>query len=196
MAFWNLHALAQSLLPLVDGDVELLRAALAPYEQVYADEMLARLRAKLGLATERPEDANLADDLLRLMSANRCDYAITWRALARFDSADGAANDALRDHFIDRNGFDGWAARYARRLRAEGSIDAERAQRMNRANPKFVLRNHLAEVAIRDAQRGDFAEIERLLKVLERPFDEQPEHARYAAHPPDWARQIEVSCSS
>jgi uncharacterized protein YdiU (UPF0061 family) len=196
VAFWNLHAFAQSLLPLVDGDVELLLAALAPYEQVYADEMLARLRAKLGLAAERPEDANLADDLLRLMTANRCDYTITWRALARFDSADGAANDALRDHFIDRTAFDAWAARYARRLRAEGSIDVERAQRMNGANPKFVLRNHLAELAIRDAQRGDFGEIERLLKVLEQPFDEQPERAGYAARPPDWASQIEVSCSS
>ena len=67
---------------------------------------------------------------------------------------------------------------------------------MNRVNPKYVLRNHLAEVAIRQAQAGDFTETQRLLKVLERPFDEQPEHAAYADFPPDWAQTIEVSCSS
>ena len=196
IAFWNLHALAQALLPLVDGDAQRLLAALEPYKTVYGEEMLARLRAKLGLATERPEDADLADDLLRLMAADRCDYTITWRALARFDSADGAANEALRDHFVDRTAFDAWAVRYAQRLRAEGSVDAERALRMNQVNPKFVLRNHLAELAIRDAQRGDFGEIDRLLKVLASPFDEQPEHAAYAAYPPGWASEIEVSCSS
>ncbi len=59
---------------------------------------------------------------------------------------------------------------------------------MNRVNPKFVLRNHLAQTAIERAQHGDFGEVQRLLKVLERPFDEQPEHAAYADHPPAWAR--------
>jgi uncharacterized protein YdiU (UPF0061 family) len=67
---------------------------------------------------------------------------------------------------------------------------------MNRTNPKFVLRNHLAEVAIRAAREGDFGETERLRQVLERPYDEQPEHEAYAAFPPDWAQTIEVSCSS
>ena len=67
---------------------------------------------------------------------------------------------------------------------------------MKRANPKFVLRNHLAQAAIERAQQGDFSEVQRLLQVLERPFDEQPEHAAYADHPPAWADQIEVSCSS
>ena len=71
-----------------------------------------------------------------------------------------------------------------------------RAVRMNRVNPKFVLRNHLAQTAIERAQQGDFGEVTRLLQVLEHPFDEQPEHAAYADHPPAWARQIEVSCSS
>ena len=67
---------------------------------------------------------------------------------------------------------------------------------MNRVNPKFVLRNHLAQSAIEHAQQGEFGEVEKLLKVLERPFDEQPENAAYADHPPTWAQQIEVSCSS
>jgi uncharacterized protein YdiU (UPF0061 family) len=67
---------------------------------------------------------------------------------------------------------------------------------MNRVNPKYVLRNHLAQEAIHRAQQGDAGETRRLLKVLQRPFDEQPEHAAYADFPPDWAQHIEVSCSS
>ncbi len=67
---------------------------------------------------------------------------------------------------------------------------------MLHSNPHMVLRNHLGEQAIREAREGDFGEVERLLKVLQRPFDEQPEHAAYAAFPPDWAQQLEVSCSS
>jgi uncharacterized protein YdiU (UPF0061 family) len=67
---------------------------------------------------------------------------------------------------------------------------------MNRVNPKFVLRNHLAETAIRRAKEKDFSEVERLAAVLQHPFDEQPEYERYAALPPDWAGSLEVSCSS
>jgi uncharacterized protein YdiU (UPF0061 family) len=102
----------------------------------------------------------------------------------------------VRDLFLEREAFDAWAARYAERLRVEGSVDAERAARMERVNPNVVLRNHLAETAIRQAQAGDFDEVARLLKVLERPFDDSPAHAAYAAFPPDWASTVEVSCSS
>jgi uncharacterized protein YdiU (UPF0061 family) len=195
VAFWNLHALAQALLPLIaDPDVAL--AALEPYKTVFPQSLIAAMRAKLGLATEEDGDRELVDDLLRRMAEDRCDLTITFRRLAGFDSAADAANPAVRDLFIDREAFDAWAARYGQRLRREYSVDAERAARMNRVNPTFVLRNHLAEVAIRAAQAGDFAETGRLLKVLERPFDEQPEASAYADFPPDWAQHIEVSCSS
>lgn len=198
VAFWNLHALAQALLPLLpDSDAAL--AALEPYKAVYAQAMLAAWRAKLGLRDERAEDQALADDLLRLMAAGRSDFTITFRRLAGFSSAEGGDRSDVRDLFIDRAAFDAWAERYAARLRAENSDDGERALRMNRVNPKYVLRNHLAETAIRQAQGGDFAEVERLLKVLQRPFDEQPQGPATgadAAFPPDWANQLEVSCSS
>jgi uncharacterized protein YdiU (UPF0061 family) len=123
------------------------------------------------------------------MAADRADYTITFRRLA-----DGAT--AARDLFIDRDAFDAWAQRYAERLARESSVDAERAARMKRVNPKFVLRNHLAEVAIRRAREGDFGEVETLRRVLARPFDEQPDAEAYAGFPPEWAQQIEVSCSS
>ena len=198
VAFWNLHALAQALLPLTGDDVDAAKAALEPYRAVFADTMLARLRAKLGLASTHDGDAELADDLLRLMAQDRADHTLAWRALGRFSTAPGADNAAVRDGFIDRAGFDAWAARYAARLRAEASVDAERRARMDRVNPKFVLRNHLAETAIRTARDdGDFSEVRRLLAVLQSPFDEHPDApAAYAALPPDWAQHLEVSCSS
>jgi uncharacterized protein YdiU (UPF0061 family) len=196
IAFWNLHALATALLPLV-GDDQPVLAALDAYRQVYPQALARTLRAKLGLAEEREEDQALAEDLLKRMAADRADHTITFRRLAQFSSAPGAANDSVRDLFLDREAFDAWAERYAERLRAEGSVDAERALRMNRVNPKYILRNHLAEMAIRQARDGDFGELGRLLKVLERPYDEQPQHeSAYAGFPPDWAQLLEVSCSS
>jgi len=189
VAFWNLHALAQALMPLMDGAPEAaserLLAALEPYKAEFAMALVAALRAKLGLATAREEDGALADDWLRLMAADRADHTIAWRRLASIDAA--------RDCFLDREAFDAWAARYRARLAFEPPGAAER---MHRANPKFVLRNHLAQAAIERAQQGDFSEVERLLKVLEHPFDEQPEHAAYADFPPPDAAHIEVSCSS
>jgi serine/tyrosine/threonine adenylyltransferase len=192
VAFWNLHALAQALLPLVEGPKEAaseqLLAALEPYKAEFAEAMVSGLRAKLGLVTEHDDDAALADDLLKLMAEDRADYTITWRRMGELAAA--------RDCFIQRDKFDAWAERYRARLAQENSIDNERTRRMNRANPKFVLRNHLAQTAIERAQQGDYSETQRLLKVLERPYDEQPEHEADAAFPPTWATQIEVSCSS
>ncbi len=196
VGFWNLHALAHALMPLTGGDVDAARAALEPYKAEFALAMQTLMRAKLGLATARDDDTALADDFLNLMAQDRVDHSITWRALGQFGTAPGLDNASVRDQFIDREAFAAWSLRYRDRLASEGSIDAERATRMNRANPKFILRNHLAEGAIRQAQAGDFAEVQRLMKVLHRPFDEQAQYAPYAALPPDWASHLEVSCSS
>jgi len=191
VALWNLHALAQALMPLIGGEPEAAGetalAALEPYRSVFPQAMLDAMRAKLGLASAEGDDKALVDDLLKLMAADRCDYTITFRALA---------GDGARDHFIDREAFDAWALRYDERLAREGSVDSERRARMDAVNPKFVLRNHLAQAAIEAAQQGDFSETKRLLSVLERPFDEQPEHAAYANFPHPGADSIEVSCSS
>jgi uncharacterized protein YdiU (UPF0061 family) len=195
IAFWNLHALAQAMLPLMRDDDEAL-AALEPYKTVFPRAMTARMCAKLGLATERDGDTGLIDGLLKLMAQDKTDFSITFRRLGDFSTAADADNSAVRDMFIDREAFDAWAARYRERLLAEASVDAQRRLAMNRVNPKYVLRNHLAEVAIRQARAGDYSEVQRLLKVLEHPFDEQPERSAYADFPPDWAQHIEVSCSS
>ena len=198
MAFWNLHALAQALLPLMEGPAEsageTLLEALEVYKREFPAALMVRMRAKLGLLQEHPQDQALIDDWLKLMAAARADFTISFRRLADF----GNAPERVRDLFLDRAAFDAWALRYQARLDAEDSVAAERRLRMNRVNPAVVLRNHLAEAAIRQAQAGDFAEIARLLKVLQRPFDE-PVLANgidYAGFPPDWAQHLEVSCSS
>ena len=199
VAFWNLHALAQALLPLIE-DSDLALATLEVYKSVFADALLARWRAKLGLQTAEADDRELVDDLLRRMAADRCDFTITFRRLASFTP--DAPNPSVRDLFIDREAFDAWAGRYAARLKRESDVDVNdhhaRALRMNQVNPMFVLRNHLAEVAIREAQAGDVGEVQRLLKVLAHPFDESDgaTRERYAGFPPEWAQSIEVSCSS
>ena len=199
VAFWNLHALAQALLPLIE-DSDLALAALETYKSAFAEALLARWCAKLGLRTRAAADRELVDDLLRLMATDRCDFTVTFRRLATFATTPGALNPGVRDLFIDRAAFDAWAARYAARLAAEASDDVERAARMNRVNPRVVLRNHLAEVAIRRAQDGDFSELARLQQVLSRPFDGPADGSEAndadAGFPPEWAGGIEVSCSS
>ncbi len=200
IAWWNLHALAQAVVPLLEGPqeqaAETLADAIEPFKAEFGVAIQRALRAKLGLATEQDDDMALIDDLLRLMAKERTDYTIAMRRLGEFAAAEGASNTRVRDLFIDRDAFDAWAMRYSARLRAEGSVDPERRARMQTTNPKYVLRNHLAEQAIRRAQEGDFTEVARLAKVLRRPFDEQPEHEADAGFPPDWAGTLSVSCSS
>ena len=200
IAWWNLHALVSALAPALDGELEgnaeRLAEAVEPYKTEFGRTIQRLLHDKVGLATERDGDGPLIDDLLRLMASERTDYTIAMRRLAEFSSAPEADNAKVRDLFVDRGAFDAWGQRYAQRLRDEQSIDTARRARMNTVNPKYVLRNHLAEQAIRRAQQGDFSETQRLLKVLQRPFDEQPEHEADAGYPPDWAQQLSVSCSS
>jgi serine/tyrosine/threonine adenylyltransferase len=156
-----------------------------------------RLQAKLGLASVLPDDTALTDRLFALMQANRADFTLTFRNLAALSRHDTSGDAAIRDLFIDRPAFDGWAADYRARLGQEARDDAVRSVAMRAVNPKYILRNHLAEQAIRQAQQHDFSELARLQRVLSRPFDEQPEAAAaYGGLPPDWANSLEVSCSS
>ncbi|WP_374356410.1 YdiU family protein [Chitinimonas sp.] len=193
IGLWNLHCLAQALLPLLDRDAAV--EALKRYQGLFEAALTERFRRKLGLRSSMNDDWRLLTNLFELMQASRTDWTIFWRQLADFDATPGASNSHLRDLFIDRAGFDRWADDYRQRLGAEGK-PAGRSAAMRSVNPKYILRNHLAEVAIRQAQQGDFAEIHRLQALLARPFDEQPEHHAYAGTPPDWAGSLSVSCSS
>ena len=209
IGYWNLRALAQALVPLIpdaQDDPQAVVDVLQTYETHFPRAMSERWCAKIGLRplspepdVDRDDDARLALDWLTLLARGRVDFTIAFRRLGGFRSdlsPDAPENAPIRDLFLDRESFDAWALRYAQRLRAEQSMDAERTVRMNRVNPLYVLRNHMAETAIRLAQRGDDSEVQRLHRLLQRPFDEQPGCEAYADFPPDWAQSIEVSCSS
>jgi uncharacterized protein YdiU (UPF0061 family) len=190
VAYWNLFCLAQALLPLI-GEQEIALAALESYKTVFPREMESRLRAKLGLAQEQPGDRELVEGILKLLAAGRVDYPIFWRRLSRFVAGDSL--DPVRDLFLDREGFDSWRLQYEARLPHDR---AAAGRGMLGTNPKYVLRNHLCELAIRQAKLGDHSGVEALLRLVQSPFEEHPEHEDQAGFPPDWAAQIEISCSS
>ena len=125
------------------------------------------MRAKMGLLESQPDDETLVHDLLSLLQGSRVDYTRFFRELGDFSTLTQASplkgegkgeggRHSLRDWFLDPARFDGWAARYGERLRNEHSRDEERRQRMNRVNPKYVLRNYLAQTAIEKAQTKGF----------------------------------------
>jgi uncharacterized protein YdiU (UPF0061 family) len=192
---WNCFALGQALLPLI-GEVDDVHAALEPYKQAYETRFDALLHAKLGLRSTQEDDSKLIDAMFSLMQDNHVDFTLFFRRLGDLQVDNPAADEPLRDLFIDRPAFDAWARQYRLRLKQENSVDALRRMEMHAVNPKYVLRNYLAQIAIEKAQNKDFSEVDKLLSVLEKPFDEQPENESYAALPPDWASQLEVSCSS
>jgi len=195
IAHWNLYCLAQSLLPLIEIDAA--QAALDLYEQEFEQSYLSLMRAKLGLAAEQVEDAALLQDTLKLLHESRADYTAFFRRLGNFNSAPDAGNAPLQELFAQSAGYGAWAERYRLRLALEASVDAERKLRMDRVNPKYVLRNYLAEIAIRKAaDERDYGEIERLMQVLQRPYDEQTGMQAYADPAPSWASALSVSCSS
>lgn len=196
---FNLSCFAQTLLPLIEDTpeeaAEMAMAALSNFETQFEDHHETFSRHKLGLQQSHSDDMRLYESLLSLLERNNVDYTRFFRELNRFSTV--RESNTLRDMFIDHNAFDAWANQYRRRLHLENSVDQERKAKMDRVNPKFILRNYMAEIAIRNTtQNQDYSDIDRLLNLLHTPFDEHPDMEHYAAEPPQWAQHIEVSCSS
>ena len=192
IAHWNLGALAQALTPLVP--VETLRETLALFLPLYQAHYLDLMRRRLGLTQAGERDEALVERLLQLMQGSAIDYSRFFRRLGE-TAADDAVR-ALREDFIDLAGFDAWATGYCARVSAEGGSQAERQARMHAVNPKYLLRNYLAQETISAAEQGDYGPVRELHAVLSRPFDEQPGFERYAQRPPEWGKHLEISCSS
>jgi uncharacterized protein YdiU (UPF0061 family) len=192
---WNCFALGQAMVSLI-GSVEDTQEALAVYNPSFDAKLAALWRAKLGLQSIEPGDNELVKSLLDGLASNRVDFSLFFRRLSSLKINDPTSDGPLRDLFIDRALFDAWAINYRQRLKREASQDAARKIAMDSVNPNYVLRNYLAQVAIEKAEQKDFSEIEKLLTLLENPFAYHPEYQTYADLPPDWAANIEVSCSS
>jgi uncharacterized protein YdiU (UPF0061 family) len=191
IAHWNLARLAEALLPLV-AEKSGLEEGLAIYADTFNVGWQQALAQKLGVAAlDQPGDEQLVSDLFTLMSQEETDFTIFFRNLAALDL------EALAPAFYAKapDGMAGWMRRYAERADSPG-----RVERMNKVNPKYVFRNYLAQLAIDALERGDASVMERLMNVLERPYDEQPEHDDLAARRPEWARDragcSALSCSS
>ena len=191
IAYWNLFCLAQALLPLIE-DQDTALAALESYKTVFPDAFMAQMHKKLGLTQAQDSSEALVEPLLQLLAQNAVDYTIFWRRLSH--AVAQGQFEPVRDLFADRAAFDAWLLSYSELLALEDKALA--ADLMLNSNPKFVLRNHLGEQAIRAAKGGDFSELATLQRLLERPFDEHPGHEAYADFPPDWASSISISCSS
>ena len=198
VAYWNLFCLGQALLPLM-GDQELgqqeLLAALEPYKTAYPAALMTQMRAKLGFSEPDKAfegDRQLVEAIQKLLAQDKVDYTLFWRNLSHVVA--GKPADSVRDMFIDRVTFDAWMLQYSELLRQQ--LLGLSSNLMLKINPKYILRNYLGEQAITRAKLKDFSEVETLLKLLQAPYDEHSEHKRFADLPPDWAANIEISCSS
>ena len=201
VAYWNLYVLGDALSALIGRPEEVKTIIDEAFPAAFEARFLQLMRAKLGLATARADDTELINALFGLLQAGRTDYPAFFRGLSQLpgtvETAARRRIDApVRDLFADRPGCDAFLTRWRARLAAEGSVDAERQAAMRAVNPKYVLRNWVAEAAIRRAREGDFGGVAEVLTCLRRPFDEHPQLAHYAAPPPDWATGLTVSCSS
>ena len=188
---WNLYRLASALTGL-GTEPEALKGELEHFESDFLEAYRRNLLAKFGWESWRDADGELVDDWWRLLHTQRADFTLSFRYLAY------VPDDAERflNLFTDRNAAQNWLDRYMGRLAHNTQSDAVRASGMLAVNPLYILRNHLAEMAIQAAQRDDASEIETLLRLLRDPFTEVPGHEAYSAAAPDWARQLSVSCSS
>ena len=213
IGLWNCNALAQALTSLLSVDE--LKTVLGEYEPLFFETLLEIQRQKLGLLEHHPDDQTLIDTLLNTLAENQVDYTIFFRNLCAFDehsfdnynlekysldknSAQKQSNHtSLRNLFLNRDAFDSWAETYSERLTKENRATTDRQAAMLKVNPKYVFRNYMAEIAIRKAEdKQDYSEIDRLLKLLQSPFDEHPDCEEYAKHPPAWSQKLSVSCSS
>ena len=214
VALWNLSMLARSLSPLLSDGESLVRGLetyRSTYLQTYQDMMLR----KLGLTLLEPdEDRALIDDLLRSLMGSEVDMTLFFRKLS--DTATGLLSGGdpeeptLRGLIADTSYLAAeapehdtlleWLRRYLRRLRRESAGAEAIREGMRRANPKYVLRNYLAQKAIEGVEAGDLSYLETLMRSSEKPYDEQPEHEEFAQKRPEWARTrpgcATLSCSS
>jgi uncharacterized protein YdiU (UPF0061 family) len=187
IAHWNLAGFAQALLPLIadDEDNAVARAneAIQTFPARFDAHYGAGLRRKLGLAEPHEGDAALASDLLIRMAEGQADFTLTFRGLCNLVEEDPAEQARVGALFEDPAAFDDWAAQWRRRIASEARSPAERRADMRSVNPAFIPRNHRVEELIAAAMQGDFGPFERLLDVLQSPYDDQPGSDRYAAPP-------------
>ncbi|MDO2949515.1 protein adenylyltransferase SelO [Aeromonas simiae] len=193
VGYWNLQKLAQALAGHLPDAA--LQQALDSYQQTLMLEYSTLMRERLGLQSWEEDDPALFRRLFQLLAAGGVDYHLFLRRLARLNLR-GELPPGLLVLLPEGEAWPRWLDDYRARLAREGSQDDERARRMEAVNPKYVLRNALAQRAIDAAEAGDMAPFIRLFEALRHPFDEQPEAEDLATPSPDWYQCTTLSCSS
>ena len=204
IAQWNLARLAEALLPVVERSE--LEAGLNTYADTFNESWRQALGRKLGLLEIMPEDEALTTDLLDALAECETDFTLFFRGLADVpaERSDAELLEPLKAAFYEEQATHerllAWLRRYTARVAAQREPAEARRSRMNTVNPKYVFRNYLAQQAIDALEAGDPSVLERLMAVLQRPYDEQPAFEEYAARRPEWARHragcSALSCSS
>jgi uncharacterized protein YdiU (UPF0061 family) len=203
IALWNLYQLANALYPLIN-DAKPLESILNAYSSNYQNDYLNMMRNKLGLKIVKEDDAILIESLTELLPLVETDMTIFFRNLGDVQKEDIAtiALDRIKEAFynltdLNENVLNKWIAwlnLYTIRINNEVITDVERKMKMNLINPKYVLRNYMAQLSIDAANKGDYSLINELFVLLKKPYDDQPENQKWFAKRPDWARD-KVGCS-
>jgi len=202
IGLWNLLQLANAIYPLIE-ESEPLEAILNEYKTDFDERRLSMMRSKLGLQIEDEKDQSLIQDLEDILHQTETDMTIFFRNLSNFKKENPSEslrviNDAFYklDEVVGniKKRWDVWFKNYGDRLKKETFSNEERKDEMNAVNPKYVLRNYMAQLAIDDADKGDYKLIDELFNLLKKPYDEQLEHEKWFAKRPEWARD-KVGCS-
>ncbi len=208
MGLWNLYQLANALYPLI-GEAEGLERILHAYYENAQAQYLIMMRSKLGLFTEDKKDAELIANLEETLQLTETDMTIFFRNLSDFSTETSLKGwTIVKDAFYTINEvsdaikqkWNFWFMNYAERLQKEKFTSEERKEKMKQVNPKYVLRNYMAQLAIDAANKGDYKLIDELFQLLRKPYEEQPENKKWFVKRPDWARHKAgcsmLSCSS
>ena len=193
MAYWNLYCLTDALMPLIK-DEDAATEAVDSYREHFFLANQQCLAQKMGLDAADAKQKALTDMLLPMLAADRVDYTIFWRRLSHWAATMDDEDTSVMDLFVNRQQMQTWQYAFESMHKSIGTQDV--SGRMLRANPKYVLRNYMAQEAIAAAQAKDFSVLAAMQSVLESPFDEHTPYDAWAGFAPDWAASISVSCSS
>ena len=202
IGLWNLYQLANALYPLID-EAAPLEEILERYQRDFKTESLHMMRSKLGLTLTKKNDSLLIESLEKNLQASETDMTIFFRKLSDFKKEFPEQGIKLVENAFYKigelhddllNNWQQWFCEYAKRLKEEPIPFSERQKKMNKVNPKYVLRNYMAQLAIDKAETNDSSLIEELYQILKKPYEEQPEFEHWFAKRPEWARH-KVGCS-
>ena len=202
IGLWNLYQLANALYPLIE-EAAPLEKILEGYKSNFEKKSQNMMRAKLGLTSAKQTDINIIQSLENNLQATETDMTIFFRTLSSFKKEQPEKGvELIQDAFYTPDTIKGnvlnnwkqWFANYAKRLEDETTSADERQQQMNKVNPKYVLRNYMAQLAIDKADKGDTSLLEEMYLLLKEPYSEQPKFEHWFAKRPEWARH-KVGCS-